>query len=78
MIDYKRKEVGKGNLVGTLFLNLRFPFDIVSHDTLLTKLSAYGINNNELDWFKSYLFHRTQQIEIDDISDEKPLFSGVP
>lgn len=78
MIDYKRKEVGKGNLVGTLFLNLRFAFDIVSHSTLLTKLSAYGINNNELDWFKSYLFHRTQQIEIDDISDEKPLFSGVP
>ena len=32
-----------------------------------------------LEWFKSYLFHRTEQVEIDStLSHEKPVFSGVP
>ena len=67
LIDHIRKEVGKGNLVGTLFLDLSCAFDTVSHGTLLMKLSAYDVSNNELELFKSYQFYRTQQTEIDDI-----------
>ena len=32
-----------------------------------------------LEWFKSYLFHSTEQIQVDStLSDEKTVFSGVP
>ena len=63
LIDDIRKEVGKGNLVGTAFLELSRAIDAVSHGTLLKKLSTYGVNNHELEWFKVYLFLSTQQIE---------------
>ena len=59
LIDDIRKEVGKGNLVGTAFLELSRAIDAVSHGTLLKKLST----DHELEWFKVYLFLSTQQIE---------------
>ena len=49
LINDIRKEVGKRNLVGTLLLDLSRAFDILIHDTLLTKLSVYGVNNNKLE-----------------------------
>ena len=37
---------------------LSYAFNTVRHDALSMKLSIYGANNNELEWFNSYLFHR--------------------
>ena len=79
LLDDIRRGVGKGSLVGVLSLDLSRAFDTVSHATLLSKLKAYGVKKEKLEWFKSYLFHRTEQIEIaSSLSDEKPVFSGVP
>ena len=65
--------------MGVLFSDLSRAFDTVSHATLLSKLKAYGVKKEMLEWFKSYLFHRTEQVEIDStLSHEKPVFSGVP
>ena len=63
LIDDIRKEAGKGDPVGTVFLDFSRAIDTVSHGTLLKKLSAYGVNNHKLEWFKVYLFHSTEQIE---------------
>ena len=42
-------------------------------------LKYYGIQDNELMWFSSYLTNRQQYVESDGISsDLKPLFTGVP
>ena len=69
LLDDIRRAVGKGSLMEVLFLELSRTFDTVSHATLLSKLKAY----------KSYLFHRTEQVEIDStLSHEKPVFSGIP
>ena len=79
LLDDIRIAVGKGSLVGVLFLDLSRAFDTVSHATLLSKLKAYGVKKETLEWFKSYLFHWTEQVEIDStLSDEKPVFSGAP
>ena len=56
--DSVRCEADKGNLVGAIFIDLRKAFDTLSHSKLIEKLSSYGIDNIELDWFTDYLFQR--------------------
>ena len=65
LLDDIRKAVRKGRLVGVLVLDLSRVFDTVSHATLFSKLKAYGVKKETLEWFKSYLFHRNEQVEID-------------
>ena len=43
-----------------IFIGLRKAFDTVNHEILLMKLHHYGIRNNMLSWFKSYLTDRKQ------------------
>ncbi len=77
--DMIRQVAGKGKLVGAVFLDLSRAFDTINHGNLLTKLATYGIRGDELEWFTSYLFQRTQVVDIGNtLSQEKPLFSGVP
>ena len=79
LLDNFRKEVDKGNLVGVVFMDLSKAFDTIAHSTLLGKLTTYGINNKELDWFTSYLFNRTQQVVLDNVKSEiQHVHCGVP
>ena len=58
LLDDWISAIDKHEIVGTLFLDLSKAFDLVNHDILLHKLSMYGLHNNALDWFKSYLNSR--------------------
>ena len=79
LLDDNRKEVDHGNLVGAIFIDLSKAFDTLSHGTLLNKLQAYGVMNDELLWFNDYLFGCTQYVQIGKNSSSiQPVFSGVP
>ena len=67
LCDSIRKKVGKGNLVGAIFLDLSRAFDTFNHANLITHLISYGISGTEIEWFKDYLFHRTQVVDIDGV-----------
>ncbi len=60
--------------------DLQICFDTIDHDILIYKLHKYGINENELEWFKSYLFNRRQVVKIQNynISSEFSLRVGIP
>ena len=46
---------------------------------MLEKLSRYGIQDNELNWFTDYLFLRSQIVQFKGVlSENNPVFTGVP
>ena len=62
-----------------VFLDLSRTFDCVNYQILFNKLEYYGITNITLDWFKSYLSHRSQLVSFNGVSSEvKNIGIGVP
>ena len=54
-------------------------FDTVNHDMHIQKLEYYGIRNNPLKWFQSYLNNRKQYVYVNGQSSElMDIKSGVP
>ena len=56
---------GRGGGVGLLFKSSLPAFDTVDHSLLLARLSTrFGICDQALDWFRSYLSDRTQYVSM--------------
>ena len=70
----------KNNVSVLVMLDLSAAFDTIDHTILLNRLrDYYGIKENALKWFRSYLENRTQSVIIDDaMSEPMPLRYGVP
>ena len=47
-----------------IFLYLSKVYDVTNHNILLDKLDSYGVRGSSYIWFRSYLTHRTQFVEI--------------
>jgi hypothetical protein len=63
-----------------VFLDLSAAFDTVDHDILLRRLKyKFGICNNALAWFRSYLVNRSHRVVIENVmSDSFDMKYGVP
>lgn len=63
-----------------MLLNFSAAFDTVNHDILLERLDkVIGMRSVTLDWFRSYLSDRCQQVCIDGSpSNQRHLNFGVP
>jgi hypothetical protein len=71
--------VDKGNYTGLVHVDLQKAFNTVDDSVLLSKLPAYGIRHEQLEWLKDYLFNRKQYVKYDGAnSDERPVTNGVP
>ena len=60
-------------------IDLSKAFDLIPHDLLLAKLSAYGISLHSLNLQKSYLTNHRQLVRVEDVtSDILYANNGVP
>jgi hypothetical protein len=51
-------------IIGMVMIDYRKAFDMVDHMLLLKKLAAYGVDNDALQWFGSYLNDRQQVVKL--------------
>ena len=79
IIERIRDNMDNGMYGCGVFIDLKKAFDTVNHKILLTKLEHYGIRNNMLDWFNSYLTDRKQYVSFNGESSEmRSVTCGVP
>ena len=77
--DSIRQNMDKGLMTGAIFIELRKALDTVDHARLLSKLTIYGIDNEELLWLEDYLFNSTKFVAFEGVESLVPPIScGVP
>ena len=77
--DYILQNMNEGRATAAIFLDLRKAFDTINHQILFSKLHDYGIKNNTLKWFVSYLSNRAQRVNVNStLSDFKCINIGIP
>ena len=64
LIEDWKGALDKNSVVGTVIMDLSKAFDLIPHDLLLAKLSAYGITTHSLNLLKSYLTNRRQRVRV--------------
>ena len=68
-----------GLLNGVIFIDLKKAFDTIDHAILLRKLQIYGVDQNGIKFFESYLSNRSQRCCVnDELSEAVPITCGVP
>ena len=77
LTDFIKSEIGKGNLVGMVLIDLQKAFDTVDHGILCDKLRSIGVSSTL--WFESYLANRSQCVDVGGSRSEfLPVTCGVP
>ena len=79
LVDRIYTDLDEKQLPIAILIDLSKAFDTIDHTILISKLEHYGVENNELQWFISYMNNRQQYVEIENIkSTTKTITTGVP
>ena len=71
--------IDNGSMNSVVFLDIRKAFDTIDHQILIKKLSQYGIQDDELNFFESYLENRKRCCSVNGkLSDRQKIEYGVP
>ena len=70
--------IDNGLLNGVILIDLKKAFDTIDHTILLRKLQMYGVDQNGIKFFESYLSNRSQRCCVnDELSDAVKITCGV-
>ena len=79
MLEKWKKALDKKSNAGAILTDLSKAFDSLSHELLIAKLSAYGFDQESLEFIRSYLNDRKQRTKIGTCySTWKQIKVGVP
>ena len=71
-------DINKGLLNEVILINLKKAFDMISHEIVLQKLVKYGLNQNSVSSFTSYLSSRNQQCSVNShLSADSQINCGI-
>ena len=78
-MEHWTKSLDDSNNVDIVYLDFCKAFDCVPHQLVLSKLEAYGISGNVLNWIMDFLSNRWQRVNVNgSCSDWCNVLSGVP
>ena len=79
MLEIWKEATDNNKAFGALLTDLSKAFDCLSHDLLIAKLHAYGIDIDSLNILQDYLSNRKQRTKVDTFySSWEAILSGVP
>ena len=78
-VDNWKIALDKGEIVGTLLLDLSRAFDRMNHACLSRKLECMGVRGVELEWFCNYISNCRQRVVVcGSFFEWKQVIMGVP
>ena len=79
MVEKWKINLDKAGVCGALLTDLSKAFDCLSHDLLIAKLNAYGLDMFSLKLMRSYISSRKQRVKVNNsYSSWKDIKYGVP
>ena len=79
MLEIWKEATDNNKAFGALLTDLSKAFDCLSHDLLIAKLHAYGLDIDSLNILQDYLSNRKQRTKLDSFySSWEAILSGVP
>ena len=79
IIEHWSRVIEDGTSIDVIYLDFQKAFDKVPHRCLMTKLKAYGIQGNVLNWLEIFLSNRKQRVSVrGSYSDWTNVISGIP
>ena len=68
-----------GHKVGVIYMNLSKAFDSLNHELLIAKIICYGLDQNAVECFRSYLSNHYQCCKINNtLGDWRIIIAGAP
>ena len=62
VLDKWTKIINEGGTIDCVYFDFKKAFDKVPHQRLIYKAEQYGIKGDIINWIKSFLSSRTQQV----------------
>ena len=79
LLEDWKKALDKNQYLAAILMDLSKAFDCLSHDILLSKLSAHGLSPKSVELLRNYITDRKQQIKLQgDLSSWADIQKGVP
>ena len=79
LLEQWKKSIDQGLIFGVLLTDLSKAFDCLSHELLVAKLSAYGLEDSAVRFISDYLTNRKQRTKIgNNYSSWRDVLFGVP
>jgi len=61
LLNNWQKSIDSSGFVGAILMDLSKAYDCISHELLIAKLEAYGLNHNSIKLILSYVQNRKQE-----------------